>query len=407
MLRIWRAKGKRKADVRVDYADAYLNLTSLLVDAATLEHSLLATYLYALFSIKDRYAPVRGELTTASFHPQPPDANPRGARPTFLDVTIEEMQHLALVNQLLYELYSAPCLERHTFPHRFEIYPFRLELRPLDRYTAATFTWIEAAASELNPETATEGPAPRGFIRELERVINKGSKGNVVRAFKQHKLEHLGSLYAKILERLDRLRDDPPAFLPETFPWGVWADRIDWIRNQGEIEHYRFFRSLFTGEAFGSDASIWSDPRASRYPARDLPWRTAFGSRENVIPKRMRPLAWLSNLIYWILLCLLDVSYRSNNRKLIYVAIEQMSAALWWLGLELARNRVGMPFDVMLVRYNLGRDDAASLAIIRRLIEEARLKAELIDAQKLLPPEFDLGLFDRTLRALNLPGDSS
>lgn len=56
-----------------------------------------------------------------------------------------------------------------------------------------------------------------------------------------------------------------------------------------------------------------------------------------------------------------------------YLAIEQMAWGLWWLGLELAhKHRVGMPFDVMLVRYNVGRDEASTLAIIERHVLEAR-----------------------------------
>jgi hypothetical protein len=424
MLRIQKvnlAKKRTKASVRVDYEDPYLALTSLLVDAATLEHSLLSIYLYAMFSIRDTYQGVRGALSSATFQPQPPgynamqrgavavplapDDRARAARapaaaPTFLDITIEEMQHLALVNQLLYELCAAPCLERHTFPHRFEIYPFPLELRSLDRFVAATFTWIEAPAAEL--VRAPGSP----FVTELEHEVNEGCGDDVVKAFRETKgLEPLGSLYGKILERLDALRSDPPSFIPETFAWGVWSDRIDWIRNQGEIDHYRFFRSLFDGTAFGADAKIWSNGNSAAYPSVSLQWMSAFGSREDSIPSnhRARKLAWLSNLIYWTLLCLLDVSYRTNNRKLIYVAIEQMSSALWWLGLDLAHeHKIGMPFDVMLVRYNLGRDERSTLAIIERLVREARATAEKKEVRELLPRQFELALFQRTLDALRL-----
>lgn len=411
MLRIRKAnlaKKRPKASVRVDYEDPYLALTSLLVDAATLEHSLLSIYLYAMFSIRDKYAATRGALTSTTYQPQPPGRNaiqslaePAQAgqrKPTFLEITIEEMQHLALVNQLLYELCAAPCLERHSFPHRFEIYPFPLELRSLDRFVAATFTWIEAPAEELQ----RTGDNP--FVAELEREVNEGCKRDVVAEFRDDKgLDPLGSLYGKILEQLDALRHDPPPFIPETFAWGVWSDRIDWIRNQGEIEHYRFFRSLFDGSAFGADASIWSKDSSDTYPSVSLEWKSAFGSREDTIPSEhaARKLAWLSNLIYWTLLCLLDVSYRTNNRKLIYVAIEQMASGLWWLGLDLAhKHKIGMPFDVMLVRYNLGRDEVSTLAIIERLVKEARNLAEKQEVRELLPENFDRALFQRTLDAL-------
>lgn len=404
MLRI------RRSNIRVDYTDPYLALTSLLVDAATLEHSLLAMYLYAMFSVRDRYANLRGELTSKSFQPQPPGRNaiapPAVARPpaTFLDVTIEEMQHLALVNQLLYELCAAPCLERHSFPHRFEIYPFPLELRSLDRFVAATFTWIEA------PRDALRHTQGNDLVKKLEHVLNATLKRDVIAEFREgQQAEPVGSLYGSILEQLDKLRSDPPPFIPDNFPWGVWSDRIDWIRHQGEIAHYEFFRSLFDGSAFDADESIWDDPKAAAYPTRKLEWKSAFPSRSVSFTSSKDPrrrLAWLSNLIYWTLLCLLDVSYRTNNRKLIYLAVEQMASGLWWIGLDLAhKHRIGMPFDVMLVRYNLGRDERSTLAIIERLVLEAKrlavqLGAEEIDGKSALPERFDPGLFDRTLDAL-------
>jgi Ferritin-like len=410
MLRIRKANRATQEDAtwRIDYEDPYLALTSLLVDAATLEHSLLSVYLYAMFSVRDAYKHVRGELDEHSFQPQPPGRNAvassAGApsqperRSTFLDVTIEEMQHLAIVNQLLYELCAAPCLERHNFPHRFEIYPFPLDLRSLNRFVAATFTWIEAPRDELRSSGDPE------FVSELISVVNEGCKRDVVKEFSgdDRSREHLGSLYNNILERLDALRHNPPSFLPSTFPWGVWSDRIDWVRNQGEIAHYRFFRSLFDGTAFGSDASIWTEA-SEHYPAVKLEWKSAFGSRDEIsIPNGpARQLAWLSNLVYWSLLCLLDVSYRTNNRKLIYVAIEQMASGLWSLGLDLAHTHgVGMPFDVMLVRYNVGRDEASTLAIIERLVLEARNVAEKPEVRAILPRKFDTQLFQRTLDAL-------
>ncbi|HKP62217.1 MAG TPA: ferritin-like domain-containing protein [Polyangiales bacterium] len=408
MLRIRRVKtGRSKPSLRVDYEDPYLALTSLLVDAATLEHSLLSVYLYALFSIRERYKDVRGELSSESFQSQPPGKNamsgqaPRSAKATFLDVTIEEMQHLAMVNQLLYELCAAPCLERHTFPHRFEIYPFPLELRSLDRYVAATFTWIEAPAAALKRSSDNR------LVEELEGVVNREANRNVVREREDKGLEPLGSLYNQILERLDTLRKDPPPFIPNSFAWGVWSDRIDWIRNQGEIDHFGFFRSLFEGSAFGGNASIWKlAPEHEVYPATKLEWKSAFRGRDSSISQpgevhEAQGLAWLSNLIYWTLLCLLDVSYRTNNRKLIYVAIEQMASGLWWLGLELAHvYELGMPFDVMLVRYNLGRDERSTLQIIERLVREARHVAELPEVAERLPKRFDRLLFQRTLDAL-------
>ena len=394
MLRMRRAPEPRKAGFGVDYKDPYLTLVRLLVDAATLEHTLLASHLYALFSIKDGYVGVRGELTPDVFRLQPPDARRPSMPHSFLDVAIEELQHLAILNQLLYELHAAPCLERHAFPHRFETYPFELELRSLDRYTAATFTWLEAAAAEFDPELGDER-----LVEDLKHVITNGSKLNAAYAWKRVTgVERLGSLYARILELLAALQDDAPAFIPQSFEWGVWADRVDRVRNRGEIEHFHFFRSLFTGDAFGADETIWEDPRSQEYPAVVLAWKPALESgRRNNGTGVGHELARLSNLIYGSLLCLLELSCRSDDRRSIQVAIEQLASALWWLGLELAQeHHLGIPLEVMRVRYDLGRDDRVGWLIITRLIDEARSCAERI-GRAALPARFDLGVFERTL----------
>jgi hypothetical protein len=56
----------------------------------------------------------------------------------------------------------------------------------------------------------------------------------------------------------------------------------------------------------------------------------------------------------------------------------------------------------MLVRYNLGRDERSTLAIIERLVREARATAEKKEVRELLPRQFELALFQRTLDALRL-----
>ena len=56
--------------------------------------------------------------------------------------------------------------------------------------------------------------------------------------------------------------------------------------------------------------------------------------------------AMLANMHYWLLLMLLDASYRDQDRAPRYKAIDGMTECLWHLGLELAaRWDVGLPFD--------------------------------------------------------------
>jgi hypothetical protein len=163
------------------------------------------------------------------------------------------------------------------------------------------------------------------------------------------------------------------------------------------MTHYRFFRDVFTGKAFDSDEHVW-DPGPD-YPAHDFKRQTAYTAFPNTIPDpNVRRLAWLSDLHYWIILCLLDVAYRTRLRKLAYKAIDNMTLALWHLGRHLsARHQTAPPFDQTGLQYALGRSNQMSLHILRRLVEEAARKAEELRREGLLPPEYDVKLFESTL----------
>ena len=113
-----------------DFNDPYLELIRLLREAAEIEHDLMVQYLYGAFSLKPAYAELLGL-------PQP-------GSPSFLGVTVEEMQHLGAVNRLLVELHAAPVLSRQDFPYESDLYPFPFELVPLNRVSLAKFTYCEA-----------------------------------------------------------------------------------------------------------------------------------------------------------------------------------------------------------------------------------------------------------------------
>ena len=66
-----------------------------------------------------------------------------------LGVAIQEMQHLADVNELLVELGAAPVLVRQDFSYEPDIYPFPLNLEPMSRESLAKYVYCEA------PETAS------------------------------------------------------------------------------------------------------------------------------------------------------------------------------------------------------------------------------------------------------------
>jgi rubrerythrin len=100
------------------FTDPRLELTRLLREAANIEHALMLQYLFAAFSVKDRYA---DELAGGPFD----------SSKTLMGVAVQEMHHFARVNELLVALRAQPNLDRQDFPIRTGIYPFPLELEPL------------------------------------------------------------------------------------------------------------------------------------------------------------------------------------------------------------------------------------------------------------------------------------
>ena len=393
-VRVPRHAGAPKVgfDVRIDFNDPYLELLRLLTEAAVLEHSLMVSYLYAMFSIKDDYAKVRGNVNGRSFLKH--DMSGQGEElehefHSFLDVALEEMQHLGLVNALLGELGAAPNLTPHGFPLSADIYPFPLEPAWLSREVAARYMWIEADDHALDPGWK-HSHKQRRLIVEVRRILGIGPDVPA----------HLGSVYGTIVDYALIVAHEPPAFLPPTFPWGKWIDRLTAIRYQGEMAHFNFFSDVFSGLAFGGDEKIWDDAGATAFPTRPLLRGTAYRGRPDTLCEPARSIAWLANLHYWIVLMLLDVTYRGLDRRMRYKAIDSMTQALWWLGLDLAARNAGMPFDPLGPTYAMGRDAQASIAIVRRYAREAERFARALAAQGNLPAGYDLRVFAPLLAGL-------
>lgn len=403
MLRIDWAAGR----IPADFDDDYLELVRLLVEGAGLEHSLMLAYLYALFSVKAKYREVQGDVTKHSYLEHSPVG--RGGtevlrkKDSLLDVALEEMQHLAMVNWFLVELGAAPNFNPHTYPFASDIYPFEIDLRPLDRFAAATYLWVEAGPGKLSlGPNRNETSEPPEFVREVRKVLREGSRRYHELPVDEERINHLGSLYHKIVAQTRRVADAPPNFLPADFPWAEWEGRMNWILYQGELPHYQFFRRVFTGEAFGGDARIWEP--GPDYPVHSFRRLTAYtGCPDTIKDPAACRLAWLSDLHYWIILCLLDTAYRARARKFVYKAIDNMTLGLWHLGRHLAEKyETGLPFDPMGPRYCLGRDPTLSLHILRRLLNEAANKAGELDKDKLLPPGYDPKLFEITLAGIDV-----
>ena len=124
-------------------------LIYLLTEAAEIEHGLMCTYLYAGWSLK--------QSTDEGVTPAQLEAIDRW-RKEIRSVAMEEMAHLATVNNLLMSIGSPPHFRRQNFPVAAGYHPASLVVRlaPLTRDTLAHFIYLE------RPEGVEMAQAP-GF----------------------------------------------------------------------------------------------------------------------------------------------------------------------------------------------------------------------------------------------------
>ena len=114
----------------------------LLAEAAEMEHNLLCSYLYAAFSLRRE-----GEGLDAA------EAATVGRwRKTIVGVAVEEMGHLATVNNLMVALGGSAHFDRPNFPVPPGYLPasFEVTLTPLDESTLEHFIFLERPQSHAN-----------------------------------------------------------------------------------------------------------------------------------------------------------------------------------------------------------------------------------------------------------------
>ena len=131
-------------------------LIYLLSEAAELEHGLMCSYLFAAFSLKKGAHP---DLTAAE------RAKVAEWRASIRAVAIEEMLHLALVQNLLASIGAAPHFQRPNLPVSAGLYPAGvvIQLRRFDEATLDHFVFLE------RPE-GVELPDGEGFEAPAEYV---------------------------------------------------------------------------------------------------------------------------------------------------------------------------------------------------------------------------------------------
>lgn len=138
-------------------------LVHLLTEAAEIEHNLLCSYLYAAFSLK------RGMQDGLSAAESKAVAH---WRRTIMGVAIEEMAHLALVNNLLLALGGAPHFDRPNLPVPPGYHPagFVIRLAPLTKATLDHFIFLERPADADVPE----GTGKYGIRKPIHREMTAG-----------------------------------------------------------------------------------------------------------------------------------------------------------------------------------------------------------------------------------------
>jgi hypothetical protein len=357
-----------------DFRHPQLELLRLLHEAAAIEHAVLVQYVYAACSIKPAYQGLVGEA--------------RAGSTGLLGVAIQEMQHLHWVNQTIVAAGGSPNLTREEFPFQPGIWPFAFHREPLSAASLAKYVFAEAPAAAIDPAH----PATEGDVAFLDRLYTKLPR--------EGEENQLGSLYHTVITIAEQFARLPGGGFRDA---SYWIRRLRHIMDEGEEEHFAFFKGVFLGrhEAFrGQDQNPWDLPPDSPwYPAFALPVDpSAYQGHSRVIePEALRCLAWLSDLHYWITLLLLDLSYWDEERTAMYMARAQahMREQLWRLATTLAEHGAGPPFDPLGPGYGLGRDPAQRLRILQHMLDEARHWTKETAAR--LPSGYPLDVIDETL----------
>jgi hypothetical protein len=337
--------GDQPDQIIPDFEDPYLELVRLLRESAEIEHALMVQYLYAAFSIRDVYSNVVG----------PPVSFGNG----LMSIAIQEMAHLHDVTELLVALGAAPNLVSQAFPYDPDIYPFTLHLERLTLQSLAKYVFTEAAAEAITPEPGRPDP----FLELLYAQL-----GDV-------RPNHLGSVYARLIQLAEHVQASPPFSLPDLTQH---IANLRAIKDQGEEAHFYFFKSLLLAEhpGFNGNSQVWQlasdDPEYPSLPVQDDP--SAYDGHPNEIrDPDMRAVAMLGNLHYWVILMLLDLSYRTGERSYLGVAIaNHMTGPLMGLGRLLASRGAGLPFDPSNLASDTGHDIATNVRFLKRLVMEAQ-----------------------------------
>ncbi len=133
-------------------------LIHVLTEAAEIEHNLLCSYLYAVFSMKRAGEPGLTDKQADAVE---------SWRRTILKIGLEEMAHLACVNNLLIAIGGAPHFDRANFPIAPGYHPADVVVRltPFDQATLDHFIFLERPGDMEMLDG--QGFSPSGGEREV------------------------------------------------------------------------------------------------------------------------------------------------------------------------------------------------------------------------------------------------
>jgi hypothetical protein len=326
-------------------------LIHLLTEAAELEHNILCSYLYAAFSLKSGVEEGLSEREAEAVTQW---------RRVILNVAVEEMGHLAIVNNLLVAIGGAPHFNRPNLPVAEGYLPacFAVHLTPFDEATLDHFIFLEHPEGSSIQDHDTFG-AEAEVVREVKDIRLTPSAEDY---------ETIAELYGMIREGLQSLvaRQGSLAFVAASSARQIGPDvanlpgvsvitdlptalqALDVIVEQGEgspqeseDSHFARFNAIKTEWAELKSSSPAFEPAhpAAHNPVMRRPadptsrvWITA--------PEAVRHLD-LANAIYGQVLVLLEEAYApsvcATDRRAFFQAAMSLMHALSMLGQKLAR----------------------------------------------------------------------
>ena len=407
-------------------------LVAMLCEAAEVEHCLMCTYLYGAFSLKQRADEGMTETEVAAV---------RRWRATVIDIAIDEMLHLALVNNLLISLGATPHYGRFNFPINPGVFPadVAVALAPFDADMLDHFIYLERPrdSSERDGAIISKAKYQRGVIegRLMPFADDYDTVGElyegIAASFAALEEQHAAAATPLFIGPASAQLTESDFRLPGLQPVASAADVrrvVDTIVHQGEgsskettHSHYAKFRAI--REEWRSLHEARTEFVPYRAAARDPVMRPPVVSspRVHIIAKPAAPLLDVGNAAYGLMLRLMtfmpDASRCARNERpiaadqvlLLMRAVTEIGSRLTDLPARPGEHSARAGITFTLSRGPLGFGSAASG---RTLIAERsgalaqRFRSLANDLPALLPLASQLDRFVAHWSTMNEPESS-